>query len=445
MNVVQVSSTWGARLLNLLTTKRISTNRADVLPSSLTKIYIDETTALKLSSVWACVRVISETIGALPWHVLRRDGEKRVPYITHPAHWLLSVQANPETTAMSWREVVLASALMYGDGYSLIERDTSGRPLWLWQIEPWRVRPDRDEGGSLIYRVRNDAAAADATVQPANMFHLHGLSLNGLTGLSLVRFASESIALGIAMEQFAAAFFGNSANPSGVFETDTALGPKQAQEFKEQYVESQKGVRSSGKSMVLPKGMKWRQVTVDPEKSQLTEARSAQIEEIARRFRVPPHKIGHLKHATFSNIEHQSIEFVSDCLLPWAIRLEQEANIKLFGRAQSGIAYTKLNLSALLRGDSKAQADAFAVGRQWGWLSANDVLRFLDMDPIGPQGDVYMIPANMMNAERAINASVEPEREEPSTPSTDELTRTPADRAQLRGRLLKLIEGQRHA
>lgn len=391
---------------------------------NLAGVPVDEIRALRLATVWACVRVISESIAVLPWQVYRKEAEKRITYDTHPAAWLLLNQANPDTTAYAFKEMMLASALLWGNGYAEIERDTSNRPLNLWQLEPWRVRMERD-GRRLVYVVRNENGP-DAVLLAENVFHIHGLSLDGLTGLNPIKYGSDSIALSLAMEQFGSAFFGNGSSPSGVFETTEGMGPEAVKAFKEEYQKSKVGPRNARRDIVLPKGMTWKQISVQPDESQFNESRQLQVEDVARRYRVPPHKIGHLARATNNNIEHQSIEFVQDCLLPWCVRLEQEANIKLFGRAQMGVAYTKLNLMSLLRGDAKSQADAFKIGHDGGWLSANDIRRMMDLDPIGPQGDVYILPLNTISAEHFDEFSektAQPKETQPSqTPMNEDTT-----------------------
>jgi HK97 family phage portal protein len=375
-----------------------------------TGVHVDENTALRCGAVFACVRVISQSVAALPWTVHSRQGEKRVEMTTHPAYWLLHAQANPETTAFSFRECMLACALTFGDGYAEIERDGADRPLWLWQLHPTSVSEERTDSGALYYRVRR-ADGNYENVPAADMFHVHGLSRNGVCGYNLINLMAQSIGLAIAMEEFGGAFFGNGASPSGVFESEpgTNLTAEQIKEFREQLNTIHRGSKNARKTMIAPKGLKWSRTSIAPDEGQFNESRQQQVEEIARWFGVPLHKIGHLLRSTNNNIEHQSIEFVTDCLLPWITRLEQEANIKLIGRAAQGRVYTKMNVRGLLRGDVAAQASAFALGRQWGWYSANDVRKLNDENPIGPSGDIYLSPMNMVPADMAREAAKKPE------------------------------------
>jgi HK97 family phage portal protein len=406
-------------------------------------VHVDENSAMRCGAVFACVRVISQSIAALPWNVIEKDGDRRDVRESHPAHWLLHVQANPETTAFAWRECMLASALTFGDAYAEIERDRMNRPIWMHQIHPMKVQEVRTETGALRYRVRNNNGLGYRDIEPEFMFHLHGLSRDGVFGYNLINLAAQSIGLAIAMEEFGGAFFGNSAAPSGVFEAEpgTTYTEAQLKEFREQLDSIHRGTKNARRAMLAPKGMKWKQTSIAPNEGQFNESRQQQVEEIARWFGVPLHKIGHLLRSTNNNIEHQAIEFVTDCLVPWITRLEQEANIKLFGRAAQGRLYSKINVAGLLRGDAKAQADAFALGRQWGWLSVNDIRRLRDENPIGPEGDIYLQPMNMVPADMArelAKPKPAPQLPEPDQPEKD-ATEEPAIRENVNARILRVI------
>jgi len=379
-----------------------------------TGVHVDENTALRCGAVFACVRVISQSIAALPWHVYAKRGDARDVLDTHPANWLLHTQSSPNMTAFSFREAMIASALTFGDAYAEIERDGAYRPLWLHPIHPLSVEEVTDDDGALVYRVRN-SAGGHSYVPAEDMYHIHGLGRDGMTGYNLINLAAQSIGLAMAMEEFGGAFFGNGASPSGVFESEpgTNLTAEQIKEFREQLNTIHRGSKNARKTMIAPKGLKWSRTSIAPDEGQFNESRQQQVEEIARWFGVPLHKIGHLLRSTNNNIEHQSIEFVTDCLVPWVTRLEQEANVKLIGYAARGRVYTKINVGGLMRGDTAARYQAYASGRQWGFLSANDIRRLEDMNPIGPEGDIYLSPANMIPADKVYEQATALTQQEP--------------------------------
>lgn len=362
-------------------------------PRTNAGIAVDHDTALTYAAVWACVQVICGSVSQMGWHVYRpvAGGRKRVS--SSPAEWLLDIQANPETNAFNFREALLRYALLWGNGYAEIERDLAGRAMWMWIISPDRVCVDRDSNGQLVYDVRNQGRAN--TVVPAeDMFHLKGLG-NGITGLSVVSYARQSMGLGLATEKFGSTFFGNGARPGVVLEHPGLLTEPAQERLRESFMKKNSGDKALGVE-VLEEGMSLKTFSIAPNDAQFLETRVHQVLEICRWFNVKPHKIAELSRATFSNIEESNIDHVVDTCLPWVIRLEQEANVKLFG-ANRGALYTKLNVASLLRGKLADRYQAYATGRQWGWLSPNDVRAWEDLNPLPPHiGDLYLTPTNMM-------------------------------------------------
>lgn len=363
-------------------------------------LWIDENNALTLSAVWACVRIISETLASLPWrlHLRRSDGGSDM-LIAHPIDQLIHLRPNREMTANTFIEGMQAWALTWGNGYAEIERNLQGEPVALWPIEPHRVRVERDALENVVYVVKN-GAKDDVILQQRDVFHLHGLGYNGLAGYSVISLARESMSLGLATERYGAGFFGNSSRPSGVLEHPQTLTDEAADRLRESWEEVHKGSGSSAKTAVLEEGMTWKSIAVPPEDAQFLQTRKFQVEEIARWYRVPPHKIAQMERSTFSNIEQQAIEFVTDTIVPWASRWEREADWKLLGRQQRSRMFTRYNVNGLLRGDTENRFKAYATGRQWGWLSINDVRRLEDMNPI-PDGDDHLVPMNMVPADQA--------------------------------------------
>lgn len=353
--------------------------------------YVDQETALNYAAVWGSVRVISETVAQLPWKTYRRTARGKKDESNHPVAWLLHTQPNPESSPFRWKRAAVANCLVWGNAYAEIERDGSGRPLNLWLIHPSRVKIERDEAGDLVYRVRGESS--ETLLRAADVLHFRGIGDDDIVGTSVLAKARQSIGLGLAMESFGSSFFGNGTNMGGVLQHPGKLS-KEARENLEDSMAKRAGGKNALKTIVLEEGMKYERMGIPPEDAQFLESRSFQVLEVARWFRVPPHKLYDLSRATWNNIEHQSIEFVTDTIVPWTQVFEEEANLKLFGRQQRGTYYTKLALQALLRGDTASRFSAYSTARQWGWLSVNDIRELEDMNPI-TGGNQYLVPSNM--------------------------------------------------
>lgn len=405
------------------------------IPVRQAGVYVNEFSVLTLGAYWACIRVISETVAGLPFHVYRkRPGGGRDEQSNDPADWLLHFQANPETPAFQWRETVVAHALNWGNGYAEIERDMMGRPVWLWQITPDRVTPERDDFGNLVYRVKN-YGAEDTVLPSRDVFHLRGLGFDGLAGYSVARMAARAIGAGIALEEAVSAFFSNDATPGGVLKTPGKLDEVAMKNLAASWMKRHSGPNNRRMIAILEQGLEFQQMAADPRESQMAENRQLTPAEICRWFRVPPHKIGDLAKATFSNIEQQAIEFVTDAIMPWCQRLEAEANVKLFGRTNRGTVFAKLNLLGLLRGDSKARSEFYQSMLDRGVFDINEVRSWEDLNPIGSDGDKRFVQANMALLEDA--GEIEPAP--PASPPVAE-TEPETDDGDLRAKLRPVIE-----
>ena len=362
-------------------------------------VKVSEATALGLSAYYCGVNMIAGTVGSLPLNVYKTDGRKREVWQNHPAHWLLHNEPNPEMTAMSMRQSWVMHAISRGNAYAEILWDSRGNPFQLWPLTPNITRPVRDDQGVLWYEVRPWDREV-RYLKPENVLHIPGLGYDGITGYGLIQLAMESIGLNTAQDQYAARFFRNGGNVSAVIETDGVLTVEQFDRLKAEVAQKLQGLSNSHRIAILEAGMKFKPMNPTHEEAQLIEARRFTVEEWARWLNMPPHKLREMTHATFSNIEHQNIEWVVDTIRPWLVRFEQEFNRKLF-RKQS-VFYTKHVVDGLLRGDQKARFDAYAVARNWGWMSANDVLELEDRNPLpGKLGDMYLVPLNMGPAEKA--------------------------------------------
>jgi HK97 family phage portal protein len=384
---------------------------------------VDERTALTYTAVWACRRVISQTIACLGWHVFERseDGRTRKP-IEDDVAWMLGMQASPELNAFEWRQVMINDALG-GNAFAEIERTGSGRPNWMHRICPSRVTLYRDDLGRLLYEIRNQGA--DSTyLRPEDVFHLRGPSPDGLVGYSVVQMFRRSIGLGISTERYGRTFFDRGPMPGGVLTAPGTIKKDARDELRESFQKIYGGAENAGRIVVLWGDMKFQAADLANDDAQFLQSRGYNVYDICRIYGVPPHKVAQLERATFSNIEHQSIEFVQDCILPWARRLEVEADIKLYGRINRGRRYTRLNLGTLLRGDTAAQTAAVKDRVSAGLYTINEGREYLDMDP-DPQGDVLLVQGAMTTLDRVINP---PEPPRPAPAQTTNGGDTPPER-----------------
>lgn len=385
------------RVVALLTPRRIQRERV-YLPNSQAGVTVTEDTALTFGAVWACVSVISRTMAALPWRVFERSERGREP-IDGMVAWLLNSQPNPEMTAFSFRETLMLHVLTWGNAYAEIQRDLAGRPTALWIITPDRVCIERDEQTKeLLYRVYDDATG-QAYLRASDVLHIHGLGFDGIYGYSPIRMAARSIGMGIAQDAFGAAFFGNGTVFGAMVEMPNGMKPEQI-ELAESYLNSQRqGPDKAFKVKVVPAGAKAQQLSMPMTDAQFLESRKFSVNEIARWYGVPPHKVGDLERSTNNNIEHQGIEFVTDAIVPWAVRLEQEVNSKLFGLRAQGRVYTKLLVNALMRGDAKSRAEYYRTMIQLGVMSINEVRELEELNSIGDAGGAHLVQLNQTTLE----------------------------------------------
>jgi len=361
--------------------------------------------ALRYSTVWACVRAIAETVASLPCITYRRrpDGGKERA-TEHRLYELLHDQPNAEQTAMDYWETVMVHLLTWGNHYSQVERDDYGTRA-LWPLDPSRVSLARDGAGRLIYNYRKrDGTMQDPPFAFADIFHVHGLSWNGTLGLSVIGYARETIGLGLSLDDFAARYFGQGTHASGVLQHPGKLSDPGHKRLIEDWKEAHAGPVNAHKAIVLEEGMTWAATSIPPDDSQFLQSRQWQAEEIARWYRVPQHKIGLLNRATNNNIEQQAIEFVTDCIRPWLVRLEKSIrrDVIQIGDGKRTL-FVEFLVDGLLRGDLASRYAAFATARQNGWMSADDIRLIENQNPLpNGEGKVYWMPVNMQNAEAGL-------------------------------------------
>lgn len=359
--------------------------------------FIDADSALKNPTVWACVTYLSRTVAQLPWRVLRETAKGSVRVPSHPVEYLIHQRPNPEMSSFTFREVMTGWAVRYGNAVAEIQRDGRGVPIALWPIHPRRVCFERDnDTGELLYGITG-GSAGKVYLYARDVFHVRGYG-EGPVGLDVISYAAESIGWAQATQMFGSAYFGNGAHAGGFIETKPGM-TKQAKDQLDKEIKAKVGgPRKAHGNVLLDADMKFVKSTDAPEEAQFKEVREHQVEEMCRWFGVPPHKVMHLLRGTFSNIEHQSIEVVVDSVTPWALRYEQEGDYKFFGGNRQGF-YTKMDLKGLLRGDFKSRAEGLQIMRRNGALNANEWRGLEDMNSIGPDGDTYIVEANMAKLE----------------------------------------------
>jgi HK97 family phage portal protein len=360
---------------------------------SASGVFVSEESALSFSAVYACVRVVSEDIAKLPKHTFLKTPTGKQPDTSHPAFRLLHRRPNPKMSSFAWFQSMQATVLLWGNAYSEIIRDQAARPVRLVIHHPRTVKVV-DLGETVGYIVGSRPVLAQ------DMIHISGLGFDGINGKSVISFARDNIGAGLAAENFGAKFYRNGANLGGSLKTPNKLSDTAYNRIRESWAARYGGLNNAHKTAILEEGLSYESIGIPPNDAQFIETRQFARTEIAAWFRVPPHKIQDLSRSTNNNIEHQSIEYVADTLLPWVTRWEQELEEKLFSEAEKDTRIIKFNLNGLLRGDAKTRAEFYSKMFQTGVYSQNMILELEDENTIGPEGDRRFIPVNMMPADK---------------------------------------------
>ena len=363
---------------------------------------VTERSAMQMTAVYACVRILSEAVAGLPLHLYRyNDSGGKEKALDHPLYLLLHDEPNPEMSSFVFRETLMTHLLLWGNAYAQIIRNGKGEIVALYPLMANKMTVERDAEGHLYYQYNR---SSDEAIKPANtvileprdVLHIPGLGFDGLVGYSPIAMAKNAIGLAIAAEEYGSKFYANGAAPSGVLEHPGTL--KDPSKVRDAWMSQFGGSANSGKVAVLEEGMKYTPISISPEQAQFLETRKFQINEIARIFRVPPHMVGDLEKSSFSNIEQQSLEFVKYTLDPWVMRWEQSIQRSLFTADEKKKYFVKFNVEGLLRGDYQSRMQGYATARQNGWMSANDIreLENLDRIPDTEGGDLYLVNGNML-------------------------------------------------
>ena len=364
---------------------------------------MNERSAMQMTAVYACVRILSESIAGLPLHMYRyeEDGSK-TKAVEHPLYHLLHDEPNPEMTSFIFRETLMSHLLLWGNAYAQIIRNGKGDIIALYPLMPNRMKVERDTKGQLYYEyqtMKEDAPTMKGAVyqlDPSEVLHVPGLGFDGLVGYSPIAMAKNAIGLAIAAEEYGSKFYANGAAPSGVLEHPNVL--KDPAKVRDSWNAAFGGSSNAHRVAVLEEGMKYTPISISPNEAQFLETRKFQIDEIARIFRVPPHMVGDLEKSSFSNIEQQSLEFVKYTLNPWVCRWEQALQRALLSDDEKGKYFFRFNVEGLLRGDYQSRMQGYATARQNGWMSANDIRELENIDRIPAElgGDLYLVNGNML-------------------------------------------------
>lgn len=359
---------------------------------SISGVSVTPETAMKYSVVFSCIKVLSESVGMLPLHLYKETGDSKKKARGHNLYDLLHDEPNGYQTAQEFKEMLVAHVCLRGNFYAYINR-VRGEVRELLPFNPDAVVPVLDDNYDLKYKVTY-ANGSSAVLDQKDVFHIKGLTLDGFTGVSVIKYAKDSIGLGIATERHGAKLFSNGARPGGILSTENKLTDEQIPRIRESWNSTHGGAENAHKTAILEGGLTWTAIGMTSEDSQFLETRKYQRSEIAGMFRVPPHMIGDLERSTNNNIEHQGQEFVTYSLMPYLTRIEQRVRKSLLSKKEKGEYFVKFNVGALVRGDMKTRGEWYTKLILTGMMSPNEGRELEDMNP-RDDGDNYLTPLNM--------------------------------------------------
>jgi len=345
------------------------------------------------------VRVIAETIASLPLHIFKSTETGSEKATEHSLYHILHDEPNWEMTSFILRETMLTHLLLWGNSYSQIIRTGRNQIDSLYPLLPDHMEVDRDSKGKLTYTYTTGEGKI-YRLAAEEVLHIPGLGFDGVVGYSPIALEKNAIGLGLAAEEYGSKFFSNGARPSGILTHPNTV--KEPKRLRDSWNAAYGGSVNSGRVAILEEGMKFETISMPNNEAQFLETRKFQVSEICRIFRVPPHLVGDLEHATFSNIEHQSISFAVHTIRPWLVRIEQAINRSLFSEKEKPRFYAQFNIDGLMRGAYKERMEGYAIARQNGWMSANDIRELENMNPIPDSegGNTYLVNGNMCEISR---------------------------------------------
>jgi HK97 family phage portal protein len=396
---------------NLSTLARPSPELREALmsASSKTGIRVNDKNALQTTAVFACVRLLSENIASLPLFLYRKTDKGKEKAVDQSLYNVLHDVPNPETDSFQFWQAFVANMLIYGRGYAEVVRDGAGQVRELWNITTPYIQPHRNEDTKELEYVVSPPGEKQIILRKDQVFRVDWFSMDALNAYQPLKLAQNAIGLGIASEEYASDYFKNGANVSGVITYPDITSDDQFEQYRKDMREAYTGLSNTARLLFLEQGSAFQKISNSPQESQMLETRKFQVEEVARFYNVPLHMIGDLEHATFSNIEQMSLNFVIYTLRPYLVRIEKAIVTQLLTTPERIVYFPKFNVEGLLRGDYKSRMDGYAVARQNGWMNANDIRELEDADSIPAEegGDAYLANGNLRSLKELMNASAE--------------------------------------
>lgn len=366
-------------------------------------VNINDQSAFHISAFWDCVKILSEDVATLPLFLYKREKKGKIKAQDHNLYDIINSQPNSEMLSINLLEMLMTNILLWGNAYIQKIYNRAGQVIELWPLYSKYMEAKRDKNEKLFYRYNEPKKQRDFSTE--EIINITGLTMDGITGLSILEYARESLGLTMATEKFGSSFFGNGTKPGGVLELPEGGHCKNKDEVRTEWNLLYRGPDNANKIAILDNGMKYKPVGIPPEDAQFLQTRQYQIPEICRWFRIPPHKVADLSNATFSNIEHQGIEYVSNTLRPWLVRFEKSLARGLLNDQEKKEYFIQFNVDALLRGDFTTRMQGYATARQNGWMNANDIRELEDMNPMPEDagGDIFLVNGNMVPITEASN------------------------------------------
>ena len=362
-------------------------------------VHVTAERSLQHTSVYSCVNILSETLSTLPLFLYKEEtkNKKNIKQKakTHPLYMLLLDEPNEDMTSVAYFQLVMLELTLRGNHYSQIIRNNAGKVTAIYPLKNERMQIVRLESGKLAYIYRH-TTLGEVPLEASEVLHFKGMTLDGIVGISPITYNRHTIGASIAMEEFGSTLFKNGATPSGVVSGEgvKSMSDTAFERFKKSFRDAYTGIMNAGKPLILEDGFKFTPITISNRDGQYIESRKFTKAEIASIFRVPLHMINELDKATFSNIEHQSIKFVTDAIYPWAVRIEKELKKKLLTQQEKKNFYMKFSLAALLRGDVSSRYTAYESAITKGcWMSRNEARELEDLNPIDGL-DEMIVPLN---------------------------------------------------
>jgi HK97 family phage portal protein len=359
-------------------------------------LMINDETVFQVSAFWDCVKILSEDVATLPLVLYKRLEKGKTKAENHNLFKIINYKPNEEMLIINFLEMLMTNVLLWGNAYVQKIYNKKGEIIEIYPLYSRYMEIKRDKNNNLYFRYNEPGNEKDFDKE--QIINITGLTMDGITGLSILKYARESLGLTMATEKFGASFFGSGSKPGGVLELPENGRCKDKDQVRAEWNKLYQGIGNANRIAILEGGMKYKPVGIPPEDAQFLQTRQFQIPEVCRWFRMPPHKIADLSNATFSNIEHQGIEYVSNTLRPWLVRFEKSFEAGLLNQKEIKKYFIQFSVDALLRGDFNTRMQGYATARQNGWINADEIREKEDMNPMpeGEGGEKYLVNGNMI-------------------------------------------------